>query len=110
MLEVWWTRRGPGRSRAEPVAHGRMRAVRRNRPGAASMSPATMLEDPRFAGWHRPDGWSIVSLGVCRGCRQTIAWARTPADRSAPLDRDGTNHFATCPEAERFRRRQAAHR
>jgi hypothetical protein len=64
-----------------------------------------IVEDQRFVGWHRPGGWSIVSIGRCRGCGQAIAWARTFADRSAPLDRDGTNHFATCPQAERFRRR-----
>jgi hypothetical protein len=60
--------------------------------------------DARFTGWHRPAAWAIVSLGRCRGCGAPIAWARTPAGRSAPLDRDGVSHFATCPEAERFRR------
>jgi hypothetical protein len=59
--------------------------------------------DTRYAGWHRPAGWLIVSVGVCRGCRASIAWAQTPAGRTSPLDRDGTSHFATCPEAERFR-------
>ena len=62
-----------------------------------------MIVDGRFAGWHRPEGWVIVSVGVCRGCRASIAWARTPAGRSAPLDRDGGSHFATCSEADRFR-------
>jgi hypothetical protein len=63
-----------------------------------------MLErDDRFAGWHRPAGWAIVSVSVCRGCREPISWARTPAGRTAPLDRDGGSHFATCPEADRFR-------
>jgi len=62
-----------------------------------------LSRDVRFAGWSRPSEWSIVSVGVCRGCRQSIAWARTPAGRTAPLNRDGTSHFATCPEADRFR-------
>lgn len=57
----------------------------------------------RFAGWIAPPGWELVGLGICRGCREPIAWSRTPAGRSAPLDRDGTSHFATCPEADRFR-------
>lgn len=69
------------------------------------MNQTTVIESPGFPGWHRPVGWAIVNIGRCRGCGQPIAWARTPAGRSAPLDLDGTNHFATCPEADRFRRR-----
>jgi hypothetical protein len=63
-----------------------------------------LLEDRRYAGWLRPPEWEIVSVSRCRGCRQLIAWARTPAGRTAPLDRDGTSHFATCPDAAKFRR------
>lgn len=67
------------------------------------------LEDPRFAGWHVPgEGWYVVSIASCRGCAASIAWARTPAGRSAPLNRDGTSHFATCPNADAFRRIRAA--
>lgn len=70
-----------------------------------------MLErDARFTGWARPAGWQIVSIGHCRGCGSPISWARTPADRSAPLDRDGVSHFATCPDADKFRRSLAAKR
>jgi hypothetical protein len=57
-----------------------------------------------FPGWTQPDGWTLVAIAPCRGCRELIAWARTPAGRQAPLDRDGVSHFATCPDAERFRR------
>ena len=64
-----------------------------------------ITEDQRFVGWYRPLAWSITAVASCRGCSRPIAWARTEAGRSAPLDRDGTNHFATCPEAERFRKR-----
>jgi hypothetical protein len=67
---------------------------------------ATWIEDGRYAGWHRPQDWEIVSVARCRGCHQLIAWARTPSGRSAPLDRDGVSHFATCPDAARFRRRR----
>jgi hypothetical protein len=66
-----------------------------------------VVEDERYAGWRRPGGWEIVSLSRCRGCGVQIAWARTFAGRSAPLNRDGLNHFATCPEADRFRARRA---
>jgi hypothetical protein len=62
-----------------------------------------VVEDLRYVGWHRPVDWVIVSLAICRGCHEQIAWARTSAGRSAPLDRDGITHFATCSEAERFR-------
>lgn len=63
-----------------------------------------MLErDARFSGWHRPADWLIVSIARCRGCGGAISWARTPSGRSAPLDRSGTSHFATCPEGARFR-------
>jgi hypothetical protein len=64
-----------------------------------------MLErDVRFAGWSRPAGWTVTNLGRCRGCGAAIAWCRTTAGRHAPLDRDGTSHFATCPQADTFRR------
>lgn len=66
------------------------------------------VEDERFAGWHRPVAWEITAVSRCRGCGQLIAWARTASGRSAPLDRDGTSHFATCPDAARFRRSQAS--
>lgn len=59
-------------------------------------------------GWDLPPGYTLVSLGVCAGCRRSIGWAQTPKGRTAPMDRDGTNHFATCPQAAEFRRRKAA--
>jgi hypothetical protein len=68
------------------------------------MADRLIVADKRFVGWSRPGGWEIVSVSRCRGCGQAIAWARTFAGRSAPLDRDGTNHFATCRDAELFRR------
>lgn len=55
-------------------------------------------------GWTIPESYTFESLGTCRGCRQRIAWTETPAGKQAPLDPDGTNHFVTCPERERFRR------
>ena len=41
----------------------------------------------------------------CRGCGATIAMWRTPAGKNFPADPDGTSHFATCPQAQRFRDR-----
>jgi hypothetical protein len=63
-----------------------------------------IVDDERFARWKRPGGWEIVNVAPCRGCGKLIAWARTLDRKPAPLDRDGTSHFATCPEAERFRK------
>jgi hypothetical protein len=56
------------------------------------------------AGWRIPPGYEFLNLGECRGCGAPIAWARTPTGRQAPLEREGINHFASCPEADRFRR------
>ena len=67
---------------------------------------AETIEDTRYHGWWRPATFEIVSVAKCRGCGGAIAWALTPSGRSAPLDRDGGSHFATCPDAERFRRRR----
>lgn len=53
-----------------------------------------------------PEGYEFDSMGRCRGCAATIAWAWTPKGARAPLDQDGTNHFVTCPERDRFRRRE----
>jgi hypothetical protein len=64
----------------------------------------------RFEGWTVPLGYLPDTLGRCRAeaCRAVVLWARTPAGRTMPLDRDGTSHFATCPDAARFRRRRTA--
>jgi hypothetical protein len=60
-------------------------------------------------GWRLPgEGWRIELRDPparCRSCGAAIAWAMTPAGRRAPLDRDGTSHFASCPQAETWRKR-----
>lgn len=58
------------------------------------------------AGQVIPDGYTFEGTGQCRGCRTGIVWTRTPKGARAPLDPDGTNHFVTCPERDRFRRRR----
>lgn len=50
-----------------------------------------------------PEGYRFDSMGRCRGCGASMAWATTPKGARAPLDADGTNHFVTCPERDRFR-------
>lgn len=58
--------------------------------------------------WMLPEGYRPKGLGVCRGCNQEILWAVTTAGKNSPHDPDGTSHFATCPQAQRFRDRQKA--
>ena len=45
-------------------------------------------------------------LGQCQSekCRAPIWWGQL-AGRPHPFDLDGVSHFATCPDAERFRQR-----
>ena len=48
---------------------------------------------------------SVGSVSTCRGCSQSIVWVKHNSGRSAPYDADGTPHFATCPQADQFRRK-----
>jgi hypothetical protein len=63
------------------------------------------LFDPTREGWTIPAGYTPVNPARCRGCGVVVMWTITPRDRRMPIDRDGTSHFATCPEASRFRKR-----
>lgn len=58
----------------------------------------------------------------CKGCGAPVVWIRTERGRSAPCDpiavtvitlggesvRGYTSHFATCPQAARFRKTKTA--
>lgn len=45
------------------------------------------------------------SAGHCRGCGAPIFWVRhIDSGRNAPYNFDGSNHFATCPGADQFRK------
>lgn len=37
-------------------------------------------------------------------CGATIFWVRHKFGKLAPYNIDGSNHFSTCPDRERFRR------
>lgn len=53
-----------------------------------------------------PPGYTLKTLGdSCRSCGAVISWFITPRGKSAPLNPDGTSHFATCPQADRWRKR-----
>lgn len=44
--------------------------------------------------------------GTCRSCGAEILWIVTSAGKRAPMNLDGTtSHFATCPQADRWRKR-----
>ena len=55
-------------------------------------------------GWTVPDGYSPDNIGQCRSCAAEVLWCHTPAGRKAPLNRDGTSHFSTCPAASQWRK------
>ncbi len=43
----------------------------------------------------------------CRGCGQTMYWKDHPTTGTPhPFNADGTSHFGTCPEADKFRGRK----
>jgi hypothetical protein len=58
--------------------------------------------------WVIPLGWRFDNFGRCRSCRAEIAWCLTSAGKRAPVDQDGTSHFATCPDSAAWRRRKSA--
>lgn len=43
---------------------------------------------------------------ACRSCAAPIFWIVTTHGKKMPVDRDGTSHFATCPNAAAHRRRR----
>lgn len=57
-----------------------------------------------WEGWTIPPGYVPETIRRCRGCDAVILWCVTPNNKRSPHDRDGVSHFATCPEASRFRR------
>jgi hypothetical protein len=52
-------------------------------------------------------GYRYSNTGRCRGCGAMIAWYHTPTGKTIPLD-DATfePHWATCPKADEFRRKE----
>lgn len=55
--------------------------------------------------WAVPHGWSADNEGMCRSCRAEVLWCFTPSGKKAPINRDGSSHFATCPQADAWRKR-----
>lgn len=47
-----------------------------------------------------------LRVAHCKACFAPMLWVLTTKGNRAPLNPDGTSHFASCPEAERFRRKR----
>jgi hypothetical protein len=69
-----------------------------------------MTEDTELleqqAAFPMPEGWIWADWGTCRSCGAQIAWlVNDKSGKRSPFDLDGTNHFATCPQADSWRKR-----
>jgi hypothetical protein len=65
------------------------------------------MDFPDGTSWVIPDGW--LHLGDlpshCRSCGARVLWLESKNGKRAPINQDGVNHFATCPDANRWRKR-----
>jgi hypothetical protein len=66
------------------------------------------LAEANTATWAVPLGWRADNVGSCRSCGASVMWCFTPAGKKAPINPDGTSHFATCPQADAWRKRGGA--
>lgn len=63
---------------------------------------AQLLAD---AGWAWPEGSRPIAPRACRGCGRVVLFVVTRNGAESPHDHGtGVSHFATCPEAWRFRK------
>lgn len=44
-----------------------------------------------------------ADAGECKSCRAPLFWIVTKNGKKAPIDRDGLNHFGSCPNAQAHR-------
>jgi hypothetical protein len=55
-------------------------------------------------------GYERSYYSVCKGCKQAIEWWNTPNGQHIPMnsmnhpDSPAVSHFATCPNADQFRK------
>lgn len=65
--------------------------------------------DARGQKWVLPDWAAVPDPGTrasaCRSCAAPVLWVDTYGGKRAPLNADGTSHFATCPQADQWRRK-----
>jgi len=71
--------------------------------------PATLrfMPDGEDAPWILPD-WAVYREGApttCRSCRAVVLWVESRSTgKRAPINPDGISHFATCPDAAKWRK------
>lgn len=46
-------------------------------------------------------------MSKCRSCLTTIQWRTTAKGRRTPVNEDGSPHWATCPDADKFKFKQS---
>lgn len=52
-------------------------------------------------------GYEEKNEAACRGCGALLTWWKAPHGVMIPMDRGtATAHFATCPDASRFRKKE----
>lgn len=62
------------------------------------------MTDEALPGWVDPD--IPPEPATCRSCGAAIRWVVALVSRKrSPIDPDGTSHFATCPDADRWRKK-----
>jgi hypothetical protein len=59
----------------------------------------------RGQGWEYPEKYLPDNIARCRSCDREILWCITQNKKRAPVNRDGTSHFASCPAADQWRRK-----
>lgn len=94
------------RQTGEPVAPtGAAQSAAEQAPAAPATGSATPASPPAPA---RPPVRFEIPAGAlarsCRGCGAPVYWITTAAGKAMPVDLDGVSHFATCPQAAKFRR------
>lgn len=66
----------------------------------------TAEEEGRPVRWRIPLEWRPGDhVSRCRSCDARIVWCVTPRGKRAPVNPDATSHFASCPDADRWRKR-----
>lgn len=65
-----------------------------------------MFPDDGTQAWTIPLGWTADNVGRCRSCGAAVMWCLTLAGKKAPVNPDGTSHFSSCNDPERWRKRR----
>lgn len=64
---------------------------------AALIGLLNKIGQPERAPWQQSD------LRRCASCKGLILWIKTKSGKASPIDLDGETHWATCPDAAKFK-------